>query len=64
MEDKVLDFIRTYTNEHGWAPNYREIGEGVGIKSTSNVAYWIAKLEKAGRVVRESHKARTIRVVG
>lgn len=61
--DEVAAFIQAYTEEHGWAPSYREIGEGCQIKSTSNVGYWIEKLEQDGRLVRESHKARTIRIV-
>jgi len=59
----VFNFIQTYIERYGWAPSYREIGQACDIKSTSNVAYWINKLEAAGKIKKRPHSARTIRIV-
>jgi repressor LexA len=62
-ETEILEFIKGYMEEHGWAPVIREIGEGVGITSTSHVAYYLDKLEAQGRIERQSNSARAIRVL-
>ena len=61
--DRIVEFIREYTDEHGWPPSYREIGDECDIKSTSNVKYWIDKLVEEGRLEQKARTARTIRVV-
>lgn len=40
----VKQMIVRYFHEHGYAPSYREIGDELGIKSTSNVSDWLSKL--------------------
>lgn len=37
VRNNILDFITGYIQQHGYAPTYREIGEGVNLKSTSSV---------------------------
>lgn len=34
---EIRDFIIEYIKEHGYSPSVREIGDGVGLKSTSTV---------------------------
>ena len=34
---QIRDYIVQYTISHGWPPSVREIGEGVGLESTSSV---------------------------
>jgi len=62
-ETEILEFIKGYMEEHGWAPVIREIGEGVGITSTSHVSYYLDKLEEHGKIERQSNSARAIRVL-
>ncbi len=51
--DRVYDWIVGYMRESaGLPPTVREIRDGVGIKSTSTVAYQIKKLVDAGRITR------------
>lgn len=35
----ILDFIKSYFEEHGYAPTVREIGGGIGLKSPSSVQF-------------------------
>lgn len=51
----VLDYIENYILEYGYAPSYREIGEGVGINSTSCVKTHLDRLIEAG-VIETQHE--------
>jgi repressor LexA len=62
-EQKVLEFIRQYRNEHGYAPAMREIAEGTGIRSTSMISFYLANLKKAGLITYEPCVARSIVLV-
>ena len=46
----ILCVIREYSKQHGYAPSYREIGVGVGLKSTSSVHRYIQELLYEGRL--------------
>ena len=47
----ILSYIITYKCQHdGLSPTYRQIMRGVGISSTSVVAYHIRHLEVMGRL--------------
>ena len=50
MEDKIFDFIVDYALRYGYLPTYREIGEGVGLKSTSSIAYYMVILSDKGKI--------------
>lgn len=43
-KQEVKRVIVEYFHQHGYAPSYREIGDALGIKSTSNVSDWLSKL--------------------
>lgn len=47
---EVLVFIKNYMKEHGYAPSYREIGDGTNLKSSSSVHYYIQQLMYEGRL--------------
>ncbi|MGC9399454.1 MAG: transcriptional repressor LexA [Anaerolineae bacterium] len=59
---KILNFIGRYMQETGYPPTVREIGEGVGISSTSHVSYYLNKLEEANYLVREPGISRGLRL--
>ncbi|HON25459.1 MAG TPA: transcriptional repressor LexA [Myxococcota bacterium] len=63
-QTEVLRFITSFTNKNGVPPTVREIGYALKIKSTNAVAGHLAALEKAGFLVREPNKSRSIRVKG
>ena len=59
----IYDFIRTYTDEHGYPPSVREIGAAVGLASPSTVHMHLKVLEEHGLIKRDSKKPRTIEVM-
>lgn len=60
---KVLDAIREWMRDHGYPPSVREIGDAVGLTSTSSVAYQLRVLEKKGYLRRDPHRPRTVGVL-
>ena len=61
-QQKVFDYIKEVIDERGLAPSVREIGEAVGLKSTSTVQYNLNALEELGYIERDSQLKRTIRI--
>jgi len=55
---RILKFVRTYTDKHGFAPSIREIGRAVGIRSTKAVKYHLDILVNEGLLKRAPRKAR------
>lgn len=47
-EEQVLDFIREFSAENGYAPSIREICAGVGLRSTASVNYHLKNLQQKG----------------
>jgi repressor LexA len=62
-QQNILDFIRRFSREHGFPPTIREIGEQVGISSTSVVSYNLNALEKKNRIERDRSVSRGLRLV-
>ncbi len=60
----IYDFIRSYSDEHGYPPSVREIGAAVGLASPSTVHMHLKVLEEQGLIKRDSKKPRTIEVMG
>jgi repressor LexA len=63
-QQKILEFIRAFILEHGFPPTIREIGEAVGIASTSVVNYNLNKLVDYGLLERAPEVSRGLRLVG
>ena len=62
-QQKILDFIRRFSNDHGFPPTIREIGQDVGISSTSVVNYNLNVLEKKRHIERDKNVSRGLRLV-
>ena len=62
-QQKMLDFIRRFVRERSFPPTIREIGETVGISSTSVVNYNLNALEKKGYIERDKRMSRGLRLV-
>jgi repressor LexA len=45
---KILQVIRDSVQERGHLPSMREIGEAVGLASTSSVAFQLSTLQRRG----------------
>ena len=59
---KVLQVIRDSVQRRGYPPSMREIGEAVGLTSTSSVSYQLATLQKKGYLRRDAGRPRTVEV--
>jgi repressor LexA len=55
---RILGFIMDFTETHDYPPTIREIGEQVGITSTSVVNYNLAKLEEMKLLTRQREVSR------
>ena len=56
---KIVEVIDDSVRRHGYAPSMREIGEAVGLASTSSVSYQLSVLEREGYVSRAARRPRT-----
>lgn len=46
--DKIVEFVRQFTQENGFPPSVREIGAAVGLRSTASVSYHLQQLQEKG----------------
>ncbi|MFD3745092.1 transcriptional repressor LexA [Nocardia sp. NPDC058633] len=60
----VLDVIRSSVTERGYPPSIREIGDAVGLTSTSSVAHQLRALERKGYLRRDPNRPRAVNVRG
>ena len=59
---RVLDEIRSSVERRGYPPSMREIGEAVGLTSSSSVSHQLATLERKGFLRRDPNRPRAIEV--
>ncbi|GAK39517.1 transcriptional repressor LexA [Paenibacillus urinalis] len=60
----ILEFIRNEVRLKGYPPSVREIGEAVGLASSSTVHGHLDRLEKKGLIRRDPTKPRAIELLG
>jgi repressor LexA len=60
----MIEFIRSFTRKHHYPPTIREIGQEVGISSTSVVNYNLNILEREGLIARDKEVSRGIKLIG
>jgi len=58
---RILDVIRSFTVEQGYPPSVREIGERVGLSSSSTIHAHLKALERRGLISRDPTKPRALR---
>lgn len=59
----VLEVISTSISERGYPPSMREIGEAVGLTSSSSVSHQLQALERKGYLRRDPKRPRAMEVV-
>ncbi len=62
-QTQILAFIKEATKRRGYAPSIREIGDGVGLRSSSSVQRHLRLLEEAGLLKFDPHRPRTFQIV-
>ena len=60
----ILDVIRASVTSRGYPPSIREIGDAVGLTSTSSVAHQLRTLERKGYLRRDPNRPRAVDVRG
>ncbi len=62
-QEKIMEFLEKYQEENLYSPSIREIGDYIGVPSTSLVDYYIRQLIDLGYLERDEHVSRSLRVV-
>ena len=61
--EKIVEFVRQFTQENGFPPSIREIGAAVGLRSTASVSYHLQQLQDKGLLQAPVGKGRKRTVV-
>lgn len=59
---KILNYMYDYTKEKGFPPTVREIGEYIGLSSSSSIHAHLKQLEKKGYLYKDPSKNRAIEI--
>src|SRR5436190_14600577 len=59
---RVLEVIRDSVDRRGYPPSMREIGEAVGLTSTSSVSHQLSALQRKGFLRRDPNRPRAVEV--
>ena len=59
----IMEFVNRFSQENGFAPSVREIGEAVGLRSTASVSYHLQQLQAKGLLQNPGGKGRKRSVV-
>ncbi|QQZ07843.1 transcriptional repressor LexA [Heyndrickxia vini] len=62
-QQDILDFIKQEVKSKGYPPSVREIGEAVGLASSSTVHGHLSRLETKGLIRRDPTKPRAIEIL-
>ena len=62
-EEQVLQIVRAGVARRGYPPSIREIGDAVGLRSTSSVAYHLKALQEKGYLYRDPGRPRTVELL-
>ncbi|MFS8544233.1 MAG: transcriptional repressor LexA [Limnochordales bacterium] len=60
---QILEFIKREVQQRGYPPSVREIGQAVGLSSSSTVHGHLGKLEEKGYIRRDPTKPRAIEIL-
>jgi repressor LexA len=60
---EIFEFIKRYSDKHGYPPTVRDIGKAIGLTSSSTVHAHLANLEKVGLLRRDPSKPRAIELL-
>ena len=61
---EIYKYIREFLMKKGYPPSVREIGEKVGLSSSSTVHSYLHMLEADGKIHRDPTKPRAIEIIG
>ncbi|MCJ7622506.1 MAG: hypothetical protein MUO76_03310, partial [Anaerolineaceae bacterium] len=56
---KIMEYLVSFQENNGYAPSIRQIGENIGVNSTSLVDYYLRQLVNHGYIERDQHISRS-----
>lgn len=62
-QDEIYKYLKSYTENKGYPPSVREIGDAVELSSTSTVHGHLKRLEEKGLIRRDPTKPRAIEIL-
>src|SRR3990172_7499502 len=62
-QQRILEFMREFINDHDYPPSIRDIQVGCDISSTSVVDYNLKALERLGSIRRDREASRAIELL-
>jgi repressor LexA len=62
-QQRILDFLKRFLDEHDYSPSIRQIQEACGISSTSVVEYNLRAIERLGYIRRTKDISRSIELL-
>lgn len=62
-QKEILIFVQRYSEAHGYPPSVREIGQALGLTSSSTVHSHLSALEKKGFLRRDPSKPRALEIL-
>jgi len=62
-QKEILIFVQRYSDAHGYPPSVREIGQALGLTSSSTVHSHLSALEKKGFLRRDPSKPRALEIL-
>ena len=60
---EVLEAVTNYISTNGYPPSFRDLGESLGLKSSSTISDLLDKLRNKGYVTWEEGRPRTLQVL-
>ncbi|NLW44166.1 MAG: transcriptional repressor LexA [Syntrophomonadaceae bacterium] len=62
-QQEIFDYLQTHTKKYGYPPSVREIGQALGLSSSSTVHVHLTQLEDKGWIRRDPSKPRAIEIL-
>ncbi|MDK8193785.1 FaeA/PapI family transcriptional regulator [Paenibacillus sp. UMB7766-LJ446] len=62
-EEEALGVIKDYFRDHGYPPTTRELGDMMGVTSSSTAYGYLKRLEKKGCIKRTTSTPRGIKIL-
>ncbi len=60
---KIMEFLTSFQERSGYSPSIRQIGDAIGVKSTSLIDYYLNQLQQMEFIERDEHVSRSVRVL-
>jgi repressor LexA len=60
---RIMEFLTSFQEQHGYSPSIREIGKHITVESTSLVDYYLEQLCQESYIERDKRVSRSIRVL-